>query len=259
MKSYKYPVKLVSYRKRNSLNDLQSCLEAGYLLVGEFIINTDKPYFPCNLKGNLIFPVGRFKTYLSTPEIKFAIDRGLIEDIGECCIYGAADIFSQYVDYFYKKRLEAKKKKDRIHDLLYKLFLNSLYGKFGQKTENWIRIGDAPPDKIKAETIVNLTNGKVESYKIFGGSIFKKGEEGEAFNSFCAIAGHVTAYARMELLKYIEITGWENILYMDTDSLFVTKEGSNKLQAAGVVDDTDRKNETRKRSRKDKNYSTKGL
>lgn len=236
MKNNHYPVKLVSYRKRNSLADIQSCLAGGQLIIGQFIINTNRPYFPVNLKGNLIFPVGRFKTYLSTPEIQFAIERGLIEDIGECAIYEAADIFSEYVNYFYQKRLEAKQKKDRIHDLLYKLFLNSLYGKFGQKTENWQRIGDAPPEQIKAETIINLATGKAESYKIFGGSVFKKGEETEAFNSFCAIAAHVTAYARQELLRYIELAGWENILYMDTDSLFVTKAGSANLQAAGVVD-----------------------
>ena len=46
----------------------------------------------------------------------------------------------------------------------------------------------------------------------------------------------MTAYARQELLRYIELAGWENILYMDTDSLFVTKAGSANLQAAGVVD-----------------------
>jgi len=52
----------------------------------------------------------------------------------------------------------------------------------------------------------------------------------EASNSFVAIASFVTAYARCYLWELIEKAGEENVLYMDTDSLFVTKKGYENLK-----------------------------
>lgn len=235
MNTNRYPVKLISVRGRNTLNEIASFIK-NYGVIGEFTVKTEKPVFPLKLDNNLIFPVGTFKTYLSTPEIKYGLENNLIMAAGEVAVYEMENIFTDYVKYFYEKRLEAKKQKNKVYDLLFKLFLNALYGKFGQKSDNWQRVGDAPPEVIKAEEIINIETGEREVYKIFGGSIFKKGEEEEGFNSFCGIASHVTAYARMELLKYIELAGWENVLYMDTDSLFVNAEGSQNLERAGVVD-----------------------
>lgn len=237
MKANKFPCRLLSQRKRCSLPEMSQLFERGYLVCGEFIVNVDRPVFPCKLEGNLIFPVGRFKTYLSTPEIIYGIENNLIEKVGHIAIYEGADLFSGYVDYFYKERLKAKEIGNRVNDLLYKLFMNSLYGKFGQKAENWRRLGDAPPEQIGAWEVYNIDEKRMDKYKAFGGSLFKQEEETEAFNSFCAVAAHVTAYARMCLLEFIEKIGWDNILYMDTDSLFVNKAGAANLE--GEISDTD--------------------
>lgn len=238
MQNNLYPVKLITVRKRNTIEEIKTFLQ-DYYIIGEFTVKTDRPIFPLILDDNLLFPVGEFKTVLSTPEIIFALENNLLVEVGEIAAYLKGDIFSEYVKFFYSERLKAKAENNAVYDLLFKLFLNSLYGKFGQKTEQWELIGTAPPEVIKAEEVINTETGLREAYKIFGGSVFKRQQEKEAFNSFCAVAAHVTAFARMELWKYIEIAGPENILYMDTDSLFTTKEGSLRLEAAGVVDDTE--------------------
>ena len=238
MKEFIYPVKLITVRKRNSLSEIKTFLQ-DYGIIGEFTVKTDKPVFPLKLEENLIFPVGTFKTTLSTPEIIYGLENDLLLDVGEIAAYIMGDVFTSYVDFFYTKRLEAKAENNKVYDLLFKLFMNSLYGKFGQKSENWDRIGEAPPEVIKSEEVINVTTGEREAYKIFGGSTFKRMKEEESFNAFCGIAAHVTAYARMELLKYIELAGWENVYYMDTDSLFLNCEGAALLEAAGVVNDKD--------------------
>ena len=238
MKNFRYPVKMITVRKRNTLNEVKGFIKE-FGLIGEFTVRTEKPVYPLKLNENLIFPVGEFKTVLSTPEIIYGFENDLLIDVGEIAAYYMEDIFSDYVEFFYRKRLEAREEDNKVYDLLFKLFMNSLYGKFGQKSENWQRIGDAPPEIIEAKEIVNIDTGEREAYKIFGGSTFKRLKEEEAFNSFCAIAAHVTAYARMELLKYIELSGWENVYYMDTDSLFLNKEGADRLEAAGVINAKD--------------------
>jgi hypothetical protein len=90
-------------------------------------------------------------------------------------------------------------------------------------------VGNADINEVKAFEKFDTETGEFESFKIFGGSVFKKIGESEGFNSFCAVAAHVTAYARMTLLNFIMLSGWENCFYMDTDSLIVNKKGHENL------------------------------
>jgi hypothetical protein len=207
MFSKEYPVKLLTHRRRGSIKELQQFIDKGYLIIAQVQLKADKPiYF--KKAGKLIFPIGEFKTTLCTPELIRALKDGSILKIFKLNVYEKDMIFSDYVDYFYNKRLEAKAKKDEVRTLLFKLFLNSLYGKFGQKALNWERIGDAPPDIIKTETVYNTETKQMVTYKIFGGSRFVKLNEpdgkNDAYNAFPAIAAHVTANARMLLWEAIE-------------------------------------------------------
>lgn len=230
MKNFRYPVKLISYQKHCTVERLRKFIEQGKCVIARCIVHASEPVFPCKIKGNLIFPLGTFWTILTTPEIAYSLENGMIEQVDGVAIYEVDDIFSNYVDYFYTMRQEAKKRGNKVRDKMYKLLLNSLYGKFGQKGETWERIGDAPLDQIGVFERYNEQTGEKETLKIFGGSIFIKKDEGEAFNSFPAIAAHVTAYARMTLLRYIQIAGWEHVYYCDTDSLFVDWTGREKLE-----------------------------
>lgn len=236
MLKHAYPVKLLTVKKYISLEKIEKVLEAGFGICAEVAVKVEKPVFPVRVKGNLIFPVGEFRTFLTTPEIIYGLEQKLIKRVYKAAIYSMDKIFTDYVDYFYAKRLGAKKEGNKVYDMLYKLFLNSLYGKFGQKSDEWKRVGDAPGDKVESGEIYNADTGEMTSYKIFGGSIFYQQEESESFNSFCAVAAHVTAYARMLLLSYIEMAGPENVYYMDTDSLFVNAAGAARLEAAGGID-----------------------
>ena len=60
--------------------------------------------------------------------------------------------------------------------------------------------------------------------------MFKLMPETESYNSFCAIAAHVTAYARLYLYDTIVKAGYHNVLYTDTDSLFVNEQGYENIK-----------------------------
>lgn len=239
MMEYKYPTMLKSIRNSMDLDTAISFIAKGFLIICEAEVDTDVPIYPIKA-GRLIFPVGKYRTTLSTPEILAGIKRGIITRLENVCIYEGEPIFREYVDYFYHSRLAAKADGDKVHDLMYKLLLNSLYGKFGQKAIDWEKVGEAPPDVVSVENIFDIETRSRRMVKIFGGSVFqslpKEGVAAEAFNSFPAIAAHVTAYARMMLWNYIETAGHNNIFYMDTDSLFVNKTGLDRLEESGVVD-----------------------
>ena len=147
-------------------------------------------------------------------------------------------IFKDYVEFFYSRRNEAKVSFDEMLSNMFKLFLNSLYGKFGQKSDNWIITGQCDPKLFQIITTCT-TDGTKKTLKCLGGTVFEHEAETEAYNAFCAIASHVTSYARQMLANFIEIAGRENVYYCDTDSLFTNKKACDILVAAGCVHPND--------------------
>ncbi|GAG78299.1 unnamed protein product, partial [marine sediment metagenome] len=66
----------------------------------------------------------------------------------------------------------------------------------------------------------------------FGGKVIRQYYEGESFDSFPGVSAHTAAYAREHMLMLLDLAGWENCLYMDTDSLIVTESGFERLGLA---------------------------
>ncbi|GAH91441.1 unnamed protein product [marine sediment metagenome] len=108
--------------------------------------------------------------------------------------------------------------------------LNSLYGKFGQKGEDWTKIGDCPNEPDREELVFNMNGKRVTKLRYLLGQLFSMTNVGECFDSFPAIAAHVTGYARMYLWQLMQEAGWGNYFYCDTDSLIVNEVGKCRLQ-----------------------------
>jgi hypothetical protein len=74
--------------------------------------------------------------------------------------------------------------------------------------------------------VIDSRDGSVKQVITFGGKIrTTEIKEVESFNSFCAIASHVTDYARMLLWEYIQKAPAKTLFYCDTDCLIVNQEG----------------------------------
>ena len=232
-----FPTALLSMRYEPTIEELIATIDDGFLVTARVQVNTPENCF-FKKSEKLIFPTGRFITTLSTPELIYGLKHGYIEKVLKMSVYSAAPIFAEYVKYFYERRLEAKHAGNKTLDYLYKLMLNSLYGKFGQQNIPYEKIGSCAPDMIGSKHIIQ--DSRITLYKYFGGSIFKKLHyevgENESYNAFVAIAAHVTSAARMMLNDYQNIAGKHNCFYCDTDSIFTNEEGYNNLKKAGHID-----------------------
>lgn len=225
----KYPVKLKFYRKNPSVNYLRKCLE-NYAVCAKVRVSIDVPAVPLRHKQKTFYPVGEFDCYLSTPEIQYIMENGKVIRVYEMAVYEQADIFSDYVRYFYGKRMEAKESGDSAQQYFFKILLNSLYGKFGQKSIRWERIGDCEPDREGYETIIDNETGKKYTIRYHNGIVEQSQDAEESYNSFPAVAAHVTAYARIYLFNLMRQAGLENVYYTDTDSLIVNDTGYQRLK-----------------------------
>ncbi len=227
MRNNPYPVKYVKICHNVAPKAMETSLK-NYDMVGKVLIETPLPIYAVR-RGRCMYPVGRFWTTLCTPELKYALKHKHLKQVDTCVLYEQENIFKSYVDKFYTLRQEFKAAGVAEYVELCKKFLNTLYGKFGQKGENWHKIGTCPNEPDREELVFNMNGRRVTKIRYLLGEIFLMSGHGECFDSFPAISSHVTAYARMYLWHLMQVAGYGNYFYCDTDSLIVNEQGLTNL------------------------------
>lgn len=198
-------------------------------------------FLPYKTKTKLLFPVGTFSGCWNFPEIRFALENKVIEIIDvKRIIYAPAmeSPFADFVTDLYNKR---KTSTNEFEKYLYKIILNSLYGKFAQKK------------KFKTKYVSDVTNMFIpEGAKIIplstkrNDAYIVEEELYYSYNTIPVFSSYITSFARVNLLqkmvRYID----NDIVYIDTDSIAVnnyTKDietsnllGDFKLEEKIIVD-----------------------
>jgi len=242
MRKERYPTRYHHIEYNITEKKLKS-LMTKYLVIADISFSINKPAIGVRRKElklesgeikklkaeKLIFPIGNIRETITTPEIKLIWKYGKIEKIHSVVCYEHAPIFKKYVDYFYTKRLNAKKQNDAVMTLFYKYMLNSLYGKFGQRSDKWIEKGVTDDEDSGLNEIVYDDGNSVLQY-IINGFIWEKAGKEEGYDTFIAISAFVTAYQRCELWKWIEKIPEDMLYYVDTDSLWIAPEAEKYLK-----------------------------
>lgn len=260
MLSY-FPVKLVAYEEGVNLRNLRKYAKS-YGLVANVDIKTDEDLYPVKDNGKLMEARGNFNTTICGSELLRALRTNSITYCYAMGRYELQRIFKEFVEFFYAKRLEYKKPPINIsYDLFCKLMMNSLYGKFGQRSYEWV---DLTWDNFqlwyalkglpfpKSYTLKNyLPKGLFLSSSFFPlgspdtiqvrkiGTVEQMRLPVDEHSMSCPIiAAYVTSYGRERLRELIRKAGKKHVYYCDTDSLFVDKQGYHNLLKWKEIDPT---------------------
>jgi len=233
MKGNLFPIKFIQTLDNLSVKTVKELIRRKFFLFAEVEVNVPEdvkiPPFPFRGKdGKLYFPVGKFVTYLASPEIELGLELGYIIRFIKVEQYYSKDIFSEFVEEYYKLRQQYPELKE-----YYKLILNSLYGKFGQR-EHETKIIET--DDFNFIGKISVEEGE---YYVFNGYGFEtRTVDKRKYN--VAIASAVTSYARVKLYKLMQSINFD-VVYCDTDSVFTVKKletskelGALKLECEGT-------------------------
>ena len=193
-------------------------------------IETDKPIFPYQTKDRLLFPIGRFTTYLAYPELQYAYDNNLIKKVHYGSLYRTAEIFTGFITHFHNIKTKAKKNNKPALTYFAKLMLNSLYGKFGQNTPSLIPLNLKSEKRYEAKIIIDFEKNKIFTEKTINYEVYEETAKQISKYSSPIIASEVTSFARLKLWLAVEKAGINNVFYVDTDSLIVNQQGYDNLQ-----------------------------
>jgi len=170
-------------------------------LLKEFLLPLDQTYtrtqFPYEFNGYIAINSIDLRTLKKYAKIKYiSFERGYN--------YKTTDIMADFIIHIYEKRQKLKElnkereekgeKKDLVMDLVYKLLLNSLYGKFAQDLKGYVQV---------YEDLENYTKVDVEDPNLI----------------YRPLSSCITAYSRENWINVCYLLG-DNFVYGDTDSVF---------------------------------------
>lgn len=175
-------------------------------------------YFPDDEGGHR----SRIRTYCVTGwEFMTALATDSISNIHirEIHYFPESVSFADYIDHFYARRIEAKKRKDKAADIFCKLFMNSLYGKFGQDCDNHSDYVVTCRDGIAGWK----AKGYVE-YKPWRDRVLMRYDKNKLHDDDprrryynVATAASITGFVRAHL--YRAANACSGLIYCDTDSI----------------------------------------
>lgn len=177
------------------------------------------PFLPYRGKSKLLFPLGEWEGWYAHCELRKAISLGYKVRFIKTYYYTKNWLpFQDYVKSLYSLRKTMQLNNDPMQ-LVVKILMNSLYGKFAQRLEqeNIIHV-----NRLKKSDLINA------SYQVIDGTdyVFIKKKFGKFIPSFInpILSIYVTAYGRIKLYDGFLNAGLPNVYYCDTDSIFTSSE-----------------------------------
>ncbi len=221
----KYPVKLHRWDTSAPLGTDRPSICPAHS-VAEVYLQADEYRYPVRGNGKLRFARGRFKTVLAGPELDHAVRHGHVLLWGKWAEYKCKPIFAAYVRYLWELKHKYNKSGDQLYRHIVKLLLNSLYGKFGQKSAQW----ESRPDVVAKEPWLVWRqkypgDERRRTFRSIGWDTEEQIEPTEHGQSFPAIAAFVTAAGRLRMAVLRKQFGAGNVYYQGVDSLLVSDAG----------------------------------
>ena len=242
MAKEKYPARVFGYHEDLDVGDLEYALTR-WQMIADVQIAIKEPGIGVRIDKKLIFPIGRFRCQLTTPDLLWVLKHGRITKVYAAAYYESDYLFKRWVEKIYGRRIAMELQGNTLYAWYLKIMLNSLYGKFGQNGIRYVEESVSEDVALKQWFEFDIDTGENIKRRQIGNLVQRLEKRSESMYSCPAIAAHVTAYARRYLWSLICIAGIEHVDYCDTDSLLVDEVGylnlkplikANKLGALSV-------------------------
>jgi len=132
MATEKYPVQLVKVWEKCTVDHLKELLELG-CVIADVVIDPVISVFRRRVPGKVIYPLYRFRTVMTTPELKLALNLGCDLEVKRIAFYRAGNPFKKFMEEMYELRTRYKREGNNVYATMIKYLMNSLSGKWGTR------------------------------------------------------------------------------------------------------------------------------
>jgi DNA polymerase type B, organellar and viral len=170
---------------------------------------------PIRMKGRVFFPSGKWRGWFSQVDIELLQrEGGKVVKVHEVLLFRPFHDLSNYATDLYTKR---KNSTDEFEKIVFKLLLNSLYGKFAESPWKSSLVFNPTFNPITAEEQEQFSMSLIDP------GTYMKEEKVSIPHVSVAISSHITALARKTLYDFL-IENGKGFHYCDTDGFSTTEE-----------------------------------
>jgi DNA polymerase type B, organellar and viral len=230
-----FPVRHYSYRYDPPAREPQE-LAHSFGVIARVTIETDTPEYPVRRGGDIHYPVGRFQTTLTGPELLALRKDGKVLKCHAMMLYEMGRPFKQAAECMLAAREEAKKYGDGAWEAFSKLVANALAGKLAQRKGEWQeRRRKAPAQSWGEWTESTGKSGLVRRYRAVAGLVWEYIRDKHGAGPCTFAFAYLTAYGRLQMRRIREKCPPETVISQDTDGIWVTTAGGIALKDAGLL------------------------
>jgi predicted peroxiredoxin len=202
--TFPLPGNLIEFRTSLPEEDSDECIYLANVTIE--VPEMQLPPLPYRKDNRVFFPIGRWRSWFTSTDIRLALREGaILHKVHECYIFEPFYDFAEYARKIYKLRADST---TDFRKLILKYLLNSLYGKTAESTS-------------KQEMLINPKEIDRTCMQMMQPGVWLAEKEATITHRHVPIASVITSIARRTLYDYAKecYRQGHELYYCDTDSL----------------------------------------
>lgn len=197
-------------------------------VVANVEVITDTPCVPARVNGSVLYPVGHFRSVLTSVEIEHARDLGATVHVGSGMRYQLAPLLHEWSRWVLSTTGPDGDTLPAPVRFLLKHWGRTVIGRFASRSSTTQRWGDAPGVGWRIESGHDLDSGNPISWVDVGTTRYLVTHDTEPDNALPAVTAWVEAACRVHLDRGMTMTGAARVLSCDTDGWLVDLQATGK-------------------------------
>lgn len=203
----------------------------GIGFIADCIVTTDLPVAPTKRDERILWPTGVFRTTLWDCEIEAVLDSGGTVTVERGWMYRKAPALKAWAEWVLSGTAKINNEQPAWRELILKHWSRALIGRMAMSYSRWEHIGDMPTSAVESGFISTWGSPDVQEYIQVGSRIWGLEGTEDWRHSMPMVTGYIQSMARVQLWEIMRRMPIRSVLYTDTDSLFITGEFRDEMEA----------------------------
>lgn len=201
-------------------------------VIARVTIETETPEYPCRVNGAVHYPIGRFTTTLTGPELLKLRGEGKVVKCWAMSRYVMAPAFAGAATALIAMRERARTEGNAAWELFAKTMGNGLGGKLAQAKGEWTERPNAVAMQQFGEWYeASRGDGKTRRFRALAGCVWEYERDKTGAGPYTAAFAYLTAYGRLHMRGIRDACPNETVVSMDTDGLWLLPRGRDALRS----------------------------
>lgn len=190
-------------------------------VIAEAVVTPRTPRYPLRWGGQVLHPVGRFKTTLAGPELREALRLGELESVGRGFSYRLSPHMRTWASWAWAILHGDAAGVDPLLRVFIKGASRSVPGRWGMLISREVRKGPTPLGGWSIEPLMVGSPPRRGAIVRINGEWSEQVRDEEGEDSFPAVLAFIQSWARLLVGRAIDALGEGNVLQCNTDSMLV--------------------------------------